>query len=343
MKKTFWTINLLLILSISNALANTPEIYSGPILHEVEYYDLQSKDLSIHIGPFKQSVKKIEILNDKIKIIPELSPPGAIEQKIPNATVCIVKYLSQKEFQNLRFVQASGVSYMPSAESKSTNDGGSSYTIGSDAISLNISAPTIGGKKNSGMFFSTVIDTTISDPNEHSVRYVENNVSIGPNESHIKFGQSTTKGPVLPFNYFNISLNIHSQDDGSALQPESNRVVNNMTVTSGYGKKFDSDFHSSYEPNSDGDIDTWMSNFTVGFSDLELITSSSASSVYEYSLKPTHQSYEIETPSIDLCWSTNNYESVTTAGPELIQPQLVLWFGKQTQNWPQENLFAIIK
>lgn len=319
-------ISLVLITVFSKSFAESPMPESGPTLKIIQY-DLSDKDFKVEVG-YTQGIDKVETLKDKIKMIPLISPAGTEDYKshISSAYVCLVKKLSPNEFQNLRFAEVTGVSHIPSAETKPKYSG-SSVTVGSDAVTLHVTAPSIGGTADSGFEFTSTIDTTVSDPHEKSDIQVNNNVLTDiDNILPLDFGKSMTSGMVMPFNFFVISMNIKSQTDPGAfrnLMP--NQVVNEIIVSNGYGQKYDPDYYYGF---SDGDTEGWMQSLEMGPYELGSVTNSSSSSSYVYSSKAAPKDLKVTDPKVELCWSTHNYESVTTQAPELIQPKLTLGFIK---------------
>ncbi len=316
MKTKFWTINLALTLTLSSVYATSPEVDGGPLL-KIEQYDLTDKDLSVELGSFKQSIEKVEVLNDKIKIIPQISPANTVEMNthISYASVCLVKKLTLVEFRNLRFVEVQGATYMPSVNGALN----SITTIGTDTITLNAMAPLIGGQNNEGLMFSSSIENTIVDSLERSDRYIYN--KVGAPDELTDFGKSRFIGPVLPINYFVISLNIKSQTDKEAfgyLKP--NQVLNEMIVQNGFEQQYNPEFYFGY---SKEDTEGWMS-FGWDLSDLGSTSSNALNSTYEYSSKAAPQATQMTEPKVELCWSTHNYESVTTGAPVLIAPKITL-------------------
>ncbi len=307
-----------------NSFATSPVIESGPTLRIVQY-DLSDADkgLDVEIGSFVQSISEIQVLSDKIKIIPEVSPKGTevYQSGIPYATICISKKLSPAEFKNLRYVEASGVSYIPSVKFGSPYNG--TTTIGSDTVSLIADAPVIGRADNSGLRFSSSIDLTSVDPVQESSRYIVSSLDQRPNYS--EFGKSSQSLTIAPFHYFYISLNIKAQEDKdhfSELLP--NQVGNEIISGSYFMNSYDLGNYWGYDKTTtEGPMRIFIYGSSV--SD-DSVGPGEYSSTYNYFTNKYPEGNKITDPKVEFCWKTNNYESVTTEGAELIDPRITLGF-----------------
>lgn len=292
MKNVIATIGLFLVSNIALATDQITEIYS-----------LKNGNLKF-VPEYQQCLQEIKQTDSRVQLIPEISKGNT---GIPYVILCADVRFSDEKFQKLARIKVMGQTKIPSATLKSGYGG--TTTIGGDQITVTTDFPSPDVTSHDFYQVSATIDVVSTDPNARSsqsmsISFDKNGTSTGNKQSNHSVSQ------IDKYHAFSFHIDLKTTEGGfeSPAIPISPRIAV---------------FHSSAF--SDHEWEQYKLHY---FSTEGLSPTAMWSELPIEKSETSSTSAKVTEHKVSVCWSPNNYTSITMDAAELLNPEVELTYNK---------------
>ncbi len=288
------------ILSVVVFLASNFALAAEP---KVETYSLKNGGLKF-APTYQQCLAEIKQTDSRIQLLPE-AKDGA-KCSIPYAILCSEIKLSEENFKKLVSIDVSAQSKIPSAAKKSRYGG--TTTIGSDRFIVTADFPNPDTASSDAYQFRSDIDAVSTDPNTKS----NQRISTAFKKNDVETGGARSIRSTSEINsYHSVRVFAFLKTREDFLESASIQVPPRISVSSSSSFADREIARDDYTADRDGAGSLDM--------DSELLFDSAGGS---------SKADKAVDRKISVCWSPNNYSSVTNDPAELIDPLVELRYAE---------------